>query len=154
MSVKVGFTRPNNATPYGNGDVVGAAAAALEFPCGREGGGDIEINSAVLRIDVNAVPSGQTSYTLHMYDVTPPSALADNAVWDLPSGDRASYLGSISLGTPVDIGSSLVVTTNNIDRIVHALGRSIFGYLVTDTGFTPGAQAVYSITLNTQRRPF
>jgi hypothetical protein len=154
MGAKVSFTRPNNATPYGAGDVVGAAAAALEFPIGREGGGDVTINSAVLRIDVSSVPAGQTSYTLHMYDVTPPSALADNAPWDLPAGDRASYLGSISLGTPADVGSSLVVSTNAINRVVTSLGRKIFAYLVTDAGFTPGAQAVYTITLNTQRRPF
>jgi hypothetical protein len=74
--------------------------------------------------------------------VTPPSALADNAAWDLPSGDRASYVGSIALGTVVDVGSTLYVEQTGLTKqIIVPAGGSLFGYLVTNGAFTATAAA-------------
>ncbi len=142
-------TRPNNATPYGAGDVVGATAAAWTFTNIGPALSDIVITSADLRIDVTSVPSGQTSFRLHLYNVTPPSAAADNDVWDLPAGDRASYLGYIDLGTPVDVGSTLFVQTDtSFRKEVRLVSTSLFAYLVTNGAFTPSAQAVKTVRLN------
>lgn len=107
----------------------------------------ISIESSVLRVDLAAVISGMTSYTLHLYNVTPPSALGDNAAWDLPSGDRSAYLGSISLGTPADVGSTLYIETQNHNKRVKLSGTSLFGYLVTAGGFTPSAQIGFNVQL-------
>ena len=148
FTASVTFTRPADINAYTANDVVGATAAALEFTNSGASGGAIIINSAELEIDINAVPAGMTTHTLHLYGVTPPSALADSAAFDLPAGDRASYLGSLALGTPVDLGSTLYVRTNNIDAQFRLTGTSLFGYLVTVGGYTPASAVVSKITLH------
>lgn len=147
----VSLTRTNDTNAYTANDVIGAATgstAALTFPSMGPSGGQIMITSAALEIDVNAIPSGMTSFRIYLYNVTPPSALGDNAAWDLPSGDRASYLGYVDLGTPVDLGSTLYVETYNINKQLTLAGTSLFGYLVTAGAYTPSASAVKVITLH------
>lgn len=142
-------TRPADTTPYTAGDVVGATAAAIAFPSIGPAAGHIIITDVDFRVDVSAVPSGMTSFRLYLYGATPPSALADNAAFDLPSGDTASYLGYLDLGTPVDMGSSLFVQTSGVNKKLK-LGATtgLWGYLVTLTGFTPASATVKSIRLN------
>ena len=142
-------TRPANTTAYTAGDVVGGA---ITFASVGSSGGHVLITSADLRIDVAAVPSGMTSFRLHLYDVTPPSALADNAAWDLPSGDRASYLGYLDLGTPADIGSTLYTQalSPGLQVKLASASTSLFGYLQTIGAFTPaGNSEVYAPRLRT-----
>ena len=139
-----GFTSSATFTPaaaaYLAGDIMQGARELTNI--GPAGGGEVLIVNTRLRIDHTAVISGETSYTLHLYSVTPPSALADNAVWDLPSGDRASYMGSVALGTPVDLGSTLFVEQTGLAKQVTVpAGGSLFGYLVTNGGFTATAAA-------------
>jgi hypothetical protein len=144
-------TRTNDTNAYTAGDVIGAATgstAALTFTAIGETNKVIRITGTRLEIDVAAVPSGMTSFRLHLYNVTPPSALGDNAAWDLPSGDRASYLGYVDLGAPVDVGSTLYVQQTGLDYDFLVDGTtSLFGYLVTNGAFTPGASTVKVITL-------
>lgn len=148
----VSITRPNDTSAYAANDVIGAATgstAAVEFTNMGPSGGSVFITSAEFEVDASAIISGETSYRLHLYSVTPPSALGDNAAHDVPSGDRASYLGYISLGTPVDLGSTLYVGTDGINKQIKLAGTSLFGYLVTVGAFTPAAQTVRKITLHT-----
>lgn len=148
------ITRPANTTAYAAGDVLGATAAAISFiglPAGptRASGGDLFITSVDLRIHVSAIPAGMTSFRLHLYDATPPSALADNAAWDLPSGDRANYIGYIDLGTPADVGSTLYCRADAVNAQIRVGSTGVFGYLVTNGGFTPaGNSEVYVLTLH------
>lgn len=157
VTVRLPITRPANATPYTANDVLGAAAAALTFPSmapltfAGNANPQVLITGVQLEIDVAAVPAGMTSFRLYLYNVTPPSALADNAAWDLPAGDRVSFLGYIDVGTPVDLGSTLYVETNGINKqlMLPAATTSLFGYLVTNGGFTPaGNSEVYVLTLH------
>lgn len=143
-------TRPADTTAYTAGDVVGATLAAIEFRDIGQPGQSIAITDADLRIDVASVPAGMTSFRLHLYNATPPSALADNAAWDLPAGDRLAYLGYIDLGTPVDVGSTLFVQTDGSGskQIKMGASSSLWGYLVTNGGFTPTSAAVKAIRLN------
>ena len=149
FSSTASFTRQNNTTAYDAGDVVGALVAALEFKnIGPSDGGDVLITKAEFRIDVSSVPAGMSTFTLQLYSVTPPSALADAATWDLPSGDRASYLGSINLGTPVDLGATLYTKVTGInEQYVIPAGGALYAYLVTVGAYTPTAQAVYTVKL-------
>lgn len=140
------ITRPANQTPYTAGDVVGGA---LTFTSMGSSAGRIMITTDQLELDLTAIPAGMTSFTLYLYNVTPPSALADNAPWDLPSGDRASYLGFVTMGSPVDLGSTCYVETNIINKQLKLAGTSLFGYLVTTAGYTPAANSeVYVATLH------
>lgn len=147
------ITRTNDTNGYGAGDVVGPAtgstAAQTFASMGPAAGGQVMITSAILELDIAAVISGMTSFGLALYNVTPPSALGDNVAWDLPAGDRASYLGTLNLGTPVDVGSTLYVSTDQINRqITVPSGASIFAYLITNGAYTPAASSVFKATLH------
>lgn len=143
----VTITRPANTTAYSAGDVLGGA---LTIATGMTSAQRIMICSVDLMPNITAIPAGMTSFTLHLYSATPPSAIADNGAFDLPSGDRSVYLGSISVGTPADLGSTLYCQTDGVNRPVQMVGSaSIFGYLVTVGGFTPAANSeVYQLRLH------
>lgn len=126
------------AVPYSAGDLMGAAA---EFALDAPSGATIKIISTGFLIAHTALVSSEAGYSLYLYGVTPPSALADNAPWDLPAGDRASWLGTLALGTPVDLGSTLWIEVNDINKQVKLTGTSLFGYLATAAGITPTAAA-------------
>lgn len=148
----VSLTRTADTNAYTANDVIGAATgstAALTFAIAPSTGGEIMITSAALECDSTAVISGEAGYRLHLYNVTPPSALGDNAAFDLPSGDRASYLGFIDLGQPVDLGSTLYVETNSINKQITAASGNVFAYLVTLGAHTPASATVRVITLHT-----
>jgi hypothetical protein len=150
----VSFARPNNTDPYGAGDVIGTATgstAALTFAnVGPSTATEALITTVQLEIDITAVISGMTSFRLYLYGITPPSALGDAATFDLPSGDRASFLGYVDLGTPVDLGSTLYVETLQVNKQVSMSGNggTLYGYLVTIGAYTPAASSVFKITLH------
>jgi hypothetical protein len=151
FSAAVSVTRTSDTNAYAANDVLGAATgstAALTFASMGPAAGEIVITSASFQRNVSAIISGETSYVLHLYNVTPPSALGDNTAFDLPSGDRASYLGSISLGSPVDLGSTLYVATDGINKQITLASSSLYGYLVTVGAYTPTSAAVHVVTLH------
>ena len=135
------ITRAANTTAYTAGDVVGGA---LTFSAVADASGTYTIMGLDLMWDFGALPSGMAGYTLHLYSVTPPSAYADNAAWDLPSGDRASYIAGLTIGTPVDLGSTLFVSSTPTGPVVINLGTgetALYGYLVTTGAYTPAANS-------------
>jgi len=136
------------AAAYAANDVI---STAQEFTgIGFPNGGEVMINSASLLVAHTAVISGETNYLLYLYNVTPPSALADNDAFDIPSGDRAALVARIDLGTPADLGSTLLVQTDEINKQVTVpSGGSLFGYLVTVGAFTATA-AARQVTLHTR----
>lgn len=141
----VTFNRPADTTAYAAGDVVGGV---LQFtPCGPSSQ-SIMLLGAQLEIDRSDIPAGMTSYRLHLYSVTPPSALADNAPWDLAAGDRSAYRGYVDLGAPADFGSTLYVEQNSINKQVRLVGVELYAYLVTNSAYTPAASTAHKITLH------
>lgn len=147
------FNRTADTNAYTAGDVVGAgtgaAGAVITFTSMGLAAGDVMITDADLLINVNAVPSGMTSFRLHLYNATPPSALGDNAAWDLPAGDQAAYLGYVDLGTPVDVGSSLFVQQGGVNKKLRmGASTSLFGYLVTNGAYTPASGTTHYPRLN------
>jgi hypothetical protein len=150
-AVPATVTRPANATPYTANDVLGGGAAVITFlNIGPVAGGDVMLTTIKLEVDVANVPSGMTSFRLYLYSVTPPSALSDNAAWTLLTGDRVAFKGYVDLGFPVAISGTLYVETNGVNKqITVPAGGSLFGYLVTNGGFTPaGNSEVYVVTLH------
>lgn len=152
-SARVSVTRTADVNAYLANDVLGPAVgstAAIIFPNMGPGAGEVVIRSASFELDNTAIISGETTYVLYLYSVTPPSAFGDNAAWDLPAGDRASFLGLISLGTPVDLGSTLYVEQNDINKQIKLASSSLFGYLVTVGPYTPVSAAVHAVTLHSE----
>lgn len=149
--IAVSFNRTNDTNAYAANDVVGSATgstAALTFASLAASGRSVLITGTELEIDISAVPSGMTSFNLALYSVTPPSALGDNAAWDLPSGDRASFLGLINLGSPVDLGSTLYVRQTGLNVQLKLAGADLFAYLVTAGAYTPAASSTFKITVH------
>lgn len=131
------ITRPANVTPYTAGDVLGGA---FQFP-GIPFSADVMLTTADLRPQITAIPTGMTSFRVHLYNQTPLSAIADNGVWDLPAGDVASYLGYIDVGSPADVGSTLFCQVDQINHQVTTGAAGLWAYIVTNGGFTPAANS-------------
>lgn len=143
------ITRPSNATAYTAGDVIGdtGGSAILSLTSAGPSSGHLLITDVSLLIALAAVPSGMTTFRLELYDVSG-TAIADNAVWDLPSGDRTKYLGSIALGAPIDKGATLFARVDNLAMRVKLTGGStLYGQLVTEGAFTPTSAEVYILTV-------
>lgn len=145
LQVAVDGTRPVNTTPYNALDNV---IGAVEFLAFGSAGVAYLIQTISMRLDISAVPSGMSSFRLHLYNVTPPSAPVDNAAFDLPSGDRASYLGYIDIPAPTDLGSTCFAQDLNVGKIITLSGTSVFGVLQTIGAYTPAANSeVYRISM-------
>jgi hypothetical protein len=146
------ITRPANTTAYTALDVIGDTngSAILEFKNIKSpGGGEIAITSIELEVDVAAVPAGMAGFNVRLYNASP-TAIADNAAWDIPSGDRGKYLGKIVLGTPIDEGSTLFIDNDlTTPKQISLLTSSLFVELQTIAGFTPaGNSEVYRLTIH------
>ena len=124
------------------GDPVGSGIVpSLARPGGN-------ITGASLLINRSALISGETSYRLELFSVTPPSAYAEGDAFALASGDHASYLGSVDLGVPVDKGDALFVQQTGINLPLMLAGANVFAYLVTVGAYTSTAVA-YTPKLHT-----
>jgi hypothetical protein len=130
------------ATSHTAGDCNGAAGT---FAFAAVSASRIMITSAQLVIA--SATAEVTAWFLYLYSVTPPSAVADDAAHTLPSGDRASYLGKIALGTAVDEVDTQAIDTDGINKQIKLAGTGVFGYLVNGTTLTPAAVA-HTVTLH------
>jgi len=141
---KVEFTAGLTATPYTANDVVGGVLHFKGIPPDKE----LLLTSTKLDYYVAAIPSGMTSATLQLYDRRPGSALADNAPFDIPAGDRVGWVASIALGSVADKGSTLSVETDQNNKHIKSGPEGLYGYIVTTAGYTPAGNAEsYAISL-------
>jgi hypothetical protein len=110
-------------------------------------GSHIKITSVTF---TQATATNVTSvWRVHLYNVTPPSAIADDAAFDVAAGDRASYLGYVDISQLIDTGSTLYIDMPNLGKQVKLLGTSLFGYLVNVTTLTAEAVA-HTVTIQCQ----
>lgn len=153
FGVTVNTARTADTNAYTAGDVIGSATssggAVWTFSQIGPFGSQVLLTTTRFRVDLSAVPSGMTSFRLYLYSATPPSALGDNAAFDLPSGDRSVFLGYTDLGTPVDLGSTLYVETSGNNKQITLATDTLYGYLVTNAGYTPASGTNYKIALHT-----
>lgn len=136
------------ASSHTAGDCFGAAQ---EFVL-RDRNGGVPTSGSHLRLTsltfTQATGTSVTSaWRLHLYNVTPPSAIADDAAWDIASGDRASYLGYVDISQLVDMGSTLYIDMPALTKQIKLSGTSVFGYLVNGTTLTAEAVA-HTVTLH------
>ena len=150
-AISASHTRPNNADAYTALDVVGTSPATnIEFADVSETkGGLVAILSASMRIDVPAIPAGLGTFRLHLYNAVP-TAIADNAAYNLPVADRAKYLGYVELFGAVDNGDTVWLQVSGVNLVCKLASEStaLYGILQTLGAYTPTAQAVKTITLN------
>lgn len=146
--IGAGFSASATFTPAASSHTAGDSnGTAQEFAQIGPPGGRIKIVGQSLL--VNGGTNETTAWQLHLFNVTPPSALADTGDFVLAAGDQASYLGYLDFAQLVDIGSALYIQTNNVFKPVKLLTSSMWGYLVNTTTVTPQAVA-HVVTLHTE----
>jgi len=147
----VSITRPSNATAYAAGDVVGDTGGSAILTVANVGpsGGFVLVQSISLVFSDRSVPSGMGAFRIHMYSASP-TAIADNAAFDLASGERATYMGFIDLPAPQDLGSTLYTQTDYPGRLVKlaAASTSLFVEIETRGAYTPVSASTVSIRVN------
>jgi hypothetical protein len=90
------------------------------------------------------------AFRLHLYTATP-TAIADNAAFDLVSGEVANYAGYIDLPAPQDLGSTLFTQTDYCGTAVKlaSASTSLFAELETRGGYTPASGTAYNLRVMT-----
>ena len=131
------ITLPATPAAYSARDVIGGVLSFTNMH--YLGGGNLDLISARLSLGISALPSGMSTFELHMYSASPPSAIADNGAFDLTTADLPYYLGKLVFPAPVDEGSALSVSLDSINKQVFLTTDTVFGYLMTVGGYTPAA---------------
>jgi hypothetical protein len=148
----VTITRPSDTTAYTAGDVVGDTDGSAIATVANVGpsGGFVLVQSISLVFSDSAVPSGMGAFRVHLYSASP-TAIADNAAFDLVSGDRATYMGFIDLPAPQDLGSTLYTQTDYPGRLVKlaAASTSLFVEIETRGAYTPVSASTVELRVNT-----
>ena len=140
------FTRPADTTAYVAADVVGSASTANhEATSAGISGNLMQILSASLIVNLTSVPTGMTTFRLHIWD-SAPTAIADNAAFSVATADRAKYCGFIDLAAIQAIGGGFCWTQGDyIGRPLRLSSTSFWFNLVTNEGFTPASETEYQV---------
>lgn len=144
ITIATTIVRPDNATPYTAGDVVGTGDLVFD---GLNEMTMLYLMSVILRIDVSSLPAGMVGFNLHLYNAITAVELSDNAPMTFLTADKAKYLTTIILDAPVDKGDFLFSRTNGIDRPIALTAGKVWGRLETLGGYTPSALTSKTISL-------
>jgi hypothetical protein len=146
------ITRPSNTTAYAAGDVVGdtGGSAIISLTAAGPSGGFVLVQSVSLVFSDSTVPSGMAAFRIHLYAASP-TAIADNAAFDLASGERDNYMGYVDLPAPLDFGSTLYTQTDYPGRLIKlATGSTgVFAEIETRGAYTPVSASTVSLRINT-----
>lgn len=146
------ITRPSNTTAYTANDVVGdtGGSAIIALSGFGPSGGFVLIQSMSLVFSDSVVPAGMGAFRIHLYSASP-TAIADNAPFDLLSADRASYMGYVELSTPQDLGSTLYTQVDYPGRLVKlaAASTTCYAQLETRGAYTPVSASTVTLRVNT-----
>lgn len=145
------ITRPSNTTAYTAGDVVGSTngSAILTLSGIGPSGGYVLVQSAALIFSDSTVPAGMGAFRVHVYS-TSPTAIADNAPFDLVSGDRASYMGYVDLSAPQDLGSTIYTQVDYPGRLLKlaAASNTFFVEIETRNAYTPVSASTIELRIS------
>jgi hypothetical protein len=148
----VSITRPSNTTAYTAGDVVGDTGGSAILTLSNIGptGGFVLIQSAALIFSDSSVPSGMGAFRVHFYNASP-TAIADNAAFDLVSGERALYMGYIDLSAPQDLGSTIYTQVDYPGRLVRlgTTSSTLFAEIETRNAYTPVSASTVELRVST-----
>jgi hypothetical protein len=141
------FSRPADTTAYAVGDVIGETGGVNATFKVSEGNRGVIITGA--QLIVNATSFSVGAARLHLFNQAP-TAIADNAAFDVIAGDRDKYLGFIEFAAPTDLGSTGFVSTDGLNIVRPlATGGTIWAQLETRTASTPSSAISKTIKLLT-----
>ena len=144
------FTRPNNTTAYDAGDVINTLTSSpvnQKFENIGAEGDLLEVLGIKLKIykaGTNlAVPSGMTTFKLHLYSLAP-TAIADGAAQAFPAADALNYEDTIAMSVVmVDKGDFLFAAEDSINKFIGLKGPHLYYMLETVGGYAPIAQTIF-----------
>lgn len=148
----VSITRPSNTTAYTAGDVVGDTGGSAILTLSNIGpsGGFILVQSAALIFSNSTVPAGMGAFRAHFYNASP-TAIADNAPFDLVSGNHALYMGYVDLSAPQDFGSTIYTQVDYPGRLIRlaAASTTLFAEIETRGAYTPVSTSTVELRVST-----
>lgn len=148
------FTRPNNTTAYGAGDLVANSATAglvapLEFAsAARENGGTGAIRAAVVR--KSDADTANATFDLHIFTTSPTVQNGDNDA--LVPDDKDTWIGSLSItvGQAFNDGAAgrgAPGAGQEINFACAAADTSLYGLLEATGAYSPAANEVFTIEI-------
>jgi hypothetical protein len=147
------FYSVTSASTYAANDAYGSTASAntttvaAPFELDAPSAAKIMITSATLRIDTSATEA--TAWKLRLYSSLPTTTNTfDNAAFDIPSGDRSAYLGSINFGIPTDEGSTLFSEIDGVNKQLTLASTRVFGLLTNVSSSTAITTADHVVKLH------
>jgi len=154
----VSIARPDNTTNYTAGDVIGVAKSGTPADAGSAihtlsnagpSGGFVLIQSVSLVVGLSVVTSGMGGFRVHFYNASP-TAILDNAAYNLVSDDVSAYMGFVDLAAPQDLGSTLYTQADYLGKLIKlaAASTSLYAQIETRNGFTPASGATYELRVN------
>jgi hypothetical protein len=156
--VALAFARTADTNQYTAGDVLGINAAGSPgsaihaLASAGPAGALMTLEKLQLDIENSSVPSGMANFRLHLYDASP-TAILDNAAFDLTSTDKAKHLGWVDLPTPEDLGSMLKTFAVPMLPVKLASGQtSLYFELETRGTYTPASGTTYRVVATFTRR--
>ncbi|MDP2621808.1 MAG: hypothetical protein U1A72_09710 [Sulfuritalea sp.] len=153
MGVKISVgsvTRPNNATPYTEGDVVGATVGdAMEFSTEQFG----RIRGALLIDSIAAVT--RPSLDLMLFE-NEPTIAADNDAFAITDAQMLDCAAVISFdgtsGANFKLGGANgVIQQQALDIPYCTPDKKLYGVLVARNAYTPTALEVFTVKLLTEQ---
>lgn len=149
------FTRPNDVTAYAAGDLVANNTAAgsvvpLTFNAGRV----FHTGAKVVRASITKTTASVTnaSFRLHLFSSSPAVSNGDNAA--IVPTLKALYLGALdftfNLGFADGTVANGIPLTGTEINIFSTGNYALYGLLEARAAYTPGAQEVFSASLEIQ----
>lgn len=136
------ITRGANTTPYLVNEVYGPLFELANFSAANK---HVFLTSVRITFNLTALPSGM-GFWLYLYSAPPPTIRLDNDTFSVPAVDRYPVLltpEGIDLGNAklANGGGSVVLVKEEINQQFKLAtnATSVWGYLVTKSGFTPAA---------------
>jgi hypothetical protein len=149
----VTITRPSNTTAYAAGDVVGVADSGTPANAGSAiitlsnigpAGGYVLIQSVRLMIGNSTPPA--SAFRLHLYTESP-TAILDNAAFNLAAGDVGKYVDYIDLPAPQDFGDIAFARDNysGLEVKLAAASTTLYAILEARSAYTPASGTLYDL---------
>lgn len=147
------FTRPNNVTAYGIGNIVSDNTNMI-IKTLQLVNTQFKIEGLTLEIDSNSL-STIGAFRVHLFNKPVTIVTTDNVAFNIALAfDRDNYLGYITVNAPILLGSTIWSQTNDTGKVlVNFTGvldgdTNLYCVLQTTVAYVPGANTVYRVNLN------
>lgn len=153
------FTRPNDTTAYASGDLVAnnvtnTSVVPLTLTLSGNTYGQMSIRRIRIKKSTNVTTNAQ--FRVHLYDTLPTVTNGDNGAW---LSTESTYYGACDVTVDKafsDPASEGVGSPNNGTEIniIGGQDKIVYGLIEARAAYTPGAQEVFTVILETVSQNF